>query len=210
MKNQDHSSTTKKKDRVDTDTFQNEHICAAGFLTFDSENMKGASMEFRNIVDTDTLGEVEHEPTDFIWLKQVYGLENGEPAVQRTGSIRTRIGRMIMFPSTIQHRMTKFELEDKSKPGYSRSLVFYLVDPNIRVISTANIPPQRLDWTMDIEDGKDIESLRDAMAKAALDNKDKKGDMPMSLTEAQEAQLEVVNQLVEFGRYSKLHLSRRS
>lgn len=157
-------------------------------------------------MDTDTLSEVEHEPNDFIWLKQVYGLENGEPAVQRTGSIRARIGRMIMFPSTIQHRMTRFELKDKSKPGHSRSLVFYLIDPNIRVISTANIPPQRLDWTMDIKEDGDLKA---AMARVALDNRDEKGDMPMSLSEALETRLDVLNELIEFMRYQQVAFESR-
>ncbi|KAJ5239411.1 Protein of unknown function DUF4246 [Penicillium chermesinum] len=184
----------------------NEHICAAGFLTFESENMEGAMMEFRNIVDTDTLDEVEHEPNDFVWLKQVYGLENGAPAVQQTGSIRSKIGRMIMFPSTIQHRMTRFQLKDKTKPGHTRMLVFFLVDPNIRIISTANIPPQRLDWTLDM---KDDGNLKQAMAKAALENKDKKGNMPMSLSEALETRLDVLQTLIDFMRYQQVAFESR-
>lgn len=156
-------------------------------------------MEFRNIIDTGTLADVEHEPNDFVWLGQVFGLENGEPAIQHLGSIKCSTGRTVIFPSMVQHRYTGFELLDKTKPGYLRVLVFYLVDPNIRIISTANVPPQRLDWTFGLtEEGSDSTA---AMAKLALDNKDKKGNMPMSLSEALEYRVEALEELVEFMGY---------
>ncbi|KAJ5676107.1 hypothetical protein N7462_009004 [Penicillium macrosclerotiorum] len=185
----------------------NEHICAAAFVTFDQENMEDAIMEFRNIVDTTTLEEVEHEHNDFLWLKQIFGLENGESAIQRCGSIQCKLGRTVMFPSTVQHRLTHFELKDKSKPGFTRGLVFYLVDPNIRIISTANIPPQRLDWTIDIkDDGKDLKAK---MARLALDNKDEKGSMPMSLNEALETRMDVLKEKMEFMRYQHVAFESR-
>ncbi|KAJ5178785.1 Protein of unknown function DUF4246 [Penicillium capsulatum] len=185
----------------------NEHICAAAFLTIDVENMKEASMEFRNIVDVDTLASVEHEQNDFIWLRQIFGLENGEPAIQRSGSIKCKPGRVVMYPSTVQHRQTKFELQDKSKKGYTRGLLFYLVDPNMRIISTANIPPQRLDWTLDArsEDG----DLTGSMAQLALDNRDKKGPMAMSLNEALSSRIDALKELIEFMRYQHVAFESR-
>jgi hypothetical protein len=178
---------------------QNEHICASAFLTYDHDNVGDSYMEFRNMAETDTLTEVEHEQNDFIWLRQVFGLENGEPAIQCPGTIRAMPGRCIMYPSTVQHRFTRFELQDKSKPGFARALVFFLVDPNIRIISTANIPPQRLDWTIGIPETGD--NLREAMAKLALDNRDKKGNMPMTLDEALDTRVKVLNEIIEFTRY---------
>ena len=159
-------------------------------------------MEFRNIVETATLGDIDHEPNDFIWLKQVFGLMNGEPAIQRPGSIKCPVGRTVIFPSTVQHRLTHFELKDKSKPAYFRALVFYLVDPNLRIISTANIPPQRLDWTLDIKE--DNAHLKANMASLALDNKDKKGPMPMSLTEALELRYKFLEEMTEFTNYQRV------
>lgn len=165
-------------------------------------------MEFRNIVDTDMLSEVEHDPGDFIWLKQIFGLENGEPAVQSSGSIRCPVGRVIIFPSTVQHRMVNYELKDKSKPGSNSCLVFYLVDPNIRIISTANIPPQRLDWTLETEQ-REEEDLGAAMAKLALANKFKKGNMPMTLTEALDHRYKFLEELNEFMRYQHVAFESR-
>lgn len=156
-------------------------------------------MEFRNNVESMTLGEVEHEPHDYIWLKQVFGLSNGEHAIQCQGSIKLNLGRSVIFPSIVQHRLARFELKDKSKPGIMRALLFLLVDPNIRIISTANIPPQRLDWTLDVKE--DEENLKEKLASLALENKDKKGPMPMSFTEAGELRYKFLEEMIEFTKY---------
>lgn len=50
------------------------------------------------------------------------------------------------FPNILQHRVSPFSLEDRSKPGHRKILALFLVDPHIRIISSANIPPQREDW----------------------------------------------------------------
>ncbi|KAJ5143732.1 Protein of unknown function DUF4246 [Penicillium bovifimosum] len=176
----------------------NEHVCATAFLVYDHQNTHDAYMEFRNIIETDMLSEIEHEPNDFVWLQQVFGLRNNEPAVQRPGTIRARPGRVIMCPSVVQHKFS-FALKDTTKPGYSSAMVFFLVDPNIRIISTANIPPQRVDWTMDIPESEG--GIRAAMEKLALDNMKNKDDMPMSLEEAAEMRAAAVKEMLEFTRY---------
>lgn len=81
-----------------------------------------------------------------MWLKQIFGLENGGPAVQEVGDCSCKDGRVIAYPNSMQHRVEPIELIDKSREGHRRALVLYLIDPNIRIISTANVPPQRLDW----------------------------------------------------------------
>ncbi|OQD68261.1 hypothetical protein PENPOL_c003G05807 [Penicillium polonicum] len=175
----------------------NEHICAAAFIPYDHNNVTDPNMQFRNMVESDTLSEIEHEPNDFIWLRQVFGMQNGEPAIQYPGSICANVGRVIMYPSTVEHKFTRFELKDKTKPGHTRALVFFLVDPNIRIISTANVPPQRLDWTKEMS-GEDV---REGMQKLALDNFKSKGDLPMSLDEALETRIQVLQDMEEFTRY---------
>ncbi|OQE41765.1 hypothetical protein PENCOP_c004G03147 [Penicillium coprophilum] len=177
----------------------NEHICAAAFISYGHDNVLDPYMEFRTMVESDTLAEIEHEPNDFIWLRQVFGLENGEPAIQYPGAIRAKIGRAVMYPTTIQHKFTRFELKDKSKPGCARAMAFFLVDPNIRIISTANIPPQRLDWTKEVPETG--EGLKAAMQKVALDNMKSKGDMPMSLEEALDSRVKLLQEMGEFTRY---------
>jgi len=66
--------------------------------------------------------------------------------VQDTGSIVTREGRLITFPNILQHQAESFELEDKTKPGHRRIVAFFLIDPDVKIFSTAKIPCQRQDW----------------------------------------------------------------
>lgn len=46
----------------------------------------------------------------------------------------------------MQHRVRPFSLADPTKPGHRKILAIFLVDPHIRILSTANVPPQRRDW----------------------------------------------------------------
>jgi hypothetical protein len=41
-------------------------------------------------------------------------------------------------------------LKDPTQLGVRKILVFFLVDPSIRILSTANIPPQQSHWLIDI------------------------------------------------------------
>lgn len=106
----------------------------------------------------------------------------------------------MIFPSILQHRSTKHELKDKTRPGSSRTLAFYLVDPNIRIISTANIPPQRLDWTLELEP-RVGEDLKASCERVMLENRDKKGRGTMSLNEAIEVRRARLSELTEFIKY---------
>lgn len=75
-----------------------------------------------------------------------YGLKHEEAAIQELGKVHTRPGRLLAFPNTLQHEVQPFKLIDPSKPGHRKILAMFLVDPHIRVLSTANIPPQRKEW----------------------------------------------------------------
>lgn len=65
---------------------------------------------------------------------------------QDLGGIACREGRLLTFPNTLQHCVSPFSLADPSKPGHRKILAFFLIDPTRRIISTANVPPQREDW----------------------------------------------------------------
>lgn len=155
-------------------------------------------MQFRHIAETDSLAEVSHEPNDSVWLKQVYGLEVGDPPTQISGSIKSKTGRVIMYPSTVQHRLTSFQLADPTKKGSALSMIMFLVDPNIRIISTANVPPQRLDWTFDENEFGDLSKSLD---KLALEFEDRRDDLPLSMSEAKKINAEFMGELVEFTKY---------
>lgn len=68
------------------------------------------------------------------------------PEVQILGQILTREDRLLVFPNVLQHRVSPFKLAEASRPGHRKLLALFLVDPNKKIPSTANIPPQRVDW----------------------------------------------------------------
>ena len=83
---------------------------------------------------------------------EYYGVKNEERGtlIQVLGSVATNSGRLLAFPNVLQHRVSPFKLADPTKPGHRKILAMFLVDPYIRVISTANVPPQRRDWWAEV------------------------------------------------------------
>lgn len=61
--------------------------------------------------------------------------------------------------------MSPFRLADPTKPGHRRFIALWLVDPHNRILSTANVPPQRQDWWVDSAFGGSAESRKAAAEK---------------------------------------------
>jgi len=70
-----------------------------------------------------------------------------------------------LTPQNSQHRVSPFHLEDPSKPGHRRFIALWLVDPTKRIISTANVPPQQMDWWVDSVFGNTTEARKAALSK---------------------------------------------
>ena len=153
--------------------------------------------------ETASLGEVEHDPNDWAWMRQVYGLYPGEAAVQEVGKIHLVPGRVLMWPSTLQARVTPFSLKDKKKPGNVKILAIYLVDPNIRIVSTANIPPQRMDWTQEMQDlglsrYDELKTLPSYLLDRAMNRKD---GFPLNLDDAKKYSKKLWTEFQQFREY---------
>ncbi|RYP19271.1 hypothetical protein DL765_003472 [Monosporascus sp. GIB2] len=114
----------------------NEHICATALYYYDQENITDSRLSFDNTQN------------EYSSCETYYGIRQNEPGslVQVLGSVATRAGRLLVFPNVLQHRVSPFRLADSSRPGHRKILAMFLVDPHVRVISTANVPPQRRDW----------------------------------------------------------------
>jgi hypothetical protein len=56
------------------------------------------------------------------------------------------VGRLLAWPNLLHHRITPFELIDKTKSGHRSFLTLSLVDPSYRLCSTRNVPPQDHGW----------------------------------------------------------------
>ncbi|GAA6023983.1 hypothetical protein JCM10207_006842 [Rhodosporidiobolus poonsookiae] len=126
---------------------QNEEIVASGIYYFDQENITDSQLAFRGTFDDDQL---PYEQSDDRGVRAVFGIENDSPCIQYFNALDTKAGRAICFPNIYQHKVSSFSLEDKSKPGFRKILVFFLVDPlksaSGTVISTSRVPYQQRGW----------------------------------------------------------------
>ncbi len=77
---------------------------------------------------------------------RVFGIGNGQDLVQPRGAVECVEGRGIVFGNCFQHCVQPFSLVDRSRPGHRRIVVFFLIDPARRIVSTADAPPQSRAW----------------------------------------------------------------
>ena len=125
-------------------------------------------------------------------MEELYGVQQDGPKVQEIGQIVTREGRLLAFPNVFQHRVAPFKLEDPSKPGHRKILALFLVDPYCRIISTANVPPQQKSWwSSEIRDSERLAGIPQEVVDQIVDDVD---DFPISLEEAKELRLELMEE----------------
>lgn len=123
---------------------KNERIVATACMYLEKENCTTTLLAFRSAVTRPWF-----EPNDDVGVAAMYGLIDGEPLVQNRGESRMIRGRVLAWPNTIQSRVPEFELADKTRPGRLTFLYFFLVDPTLRIRSTATVPPQCFEWKVD-------------------------------------------------------------
>ena len=95
---------------------------------------------------------ISYEQDRHEFMQQIYGYHdsldthNDDIVTQELGGVVSKEGRLISFPNNLQHRVSPFSLADRSKAGHRKILALFLVDPHVRITSSANVPPQREDW----------------------------------------------------------------
>jgi hypothetical protein len=174
----------------------NEHIVATAIYYYDCDNITTSRIRFRQEAQLDQ-ENYDYDQGDHQPLCEIYGTSGtdlyDERAVQELGSIVTPQGRLLAFPNTLQHRVDPFELVDKSKPGHRRFLVLWLVDPNYRILSTRNVPPQRHDWWAEVAAKEaDLESKLPLEVVGMIG--DAIGEWPMGMEEAKKLRLELMQE----------------
>lgn len=55
----------------------------------------------------------------------------------------TKSGRCIAFPNIYQHQVQPFKLADPTKAGHRKIVALFLVDPDVTIPSSTDIPDQR-------------------------------------------------------------------
>lgn len=129
-------------------------------------------------------------------MEAIFGLDPEGPAVQVVGSVECLEGRLLTFPNILQHQVQPFKLADPTKPGHRKILALFLVDPGVRIISTANVPPQRRDWWSEsvIRDfakaGTKFATLSSELKEKVFENV----DFPIGMDDAKEVRLKLMEE----------------
>lgn len=137
-----------------------EHIAATGIHYLTVEGITESYLEFRKptILNQEN---IDYPQCDSKYTTHHYGIEPGshfEGQMNRyLGLIKCQEGASVIFPNTLQHRVKDFKL-DGSATGIRIIIAFFVIDPNHRIISTKDIPPQQ-----DIITRKDAEHYRDRL-----------------------------------------------
>jgi hypothetical protein len=129
-------------------------------------------------------------------LGAVFGCENGESSIQYLGDVITKEGRIVTFPNVFQHQVQPFKLDDSTKAGHRKILALFLVDPHIRIISSANIPVQQREWwAEEVRSLAMFPQLPIEIYKEVIDNVD---DFPISPEDAKALRLELMEERKAF------------
>lgn len=188
---------------------QNEHICATAIYYYSSSNIKPSHLSFKQFVETDSISEFGYEQCDHGFLREYFGCQNEEPGAQYVGNVETKEGRLLTFPNILQHRVQPFELDDTTKPGHRKIVALFLVDPNVRVVSTAHVPAQQVDWwressTMGRGTDAPAQVISTGLDKLPVELKDRVyeeiEEFPITLREAKELRDELMEERKYFIR----------
>jgi len=118
-----------------------ENIVATGIFCFATENISESCLSFRKAVDEPSCNDDSANNG----MDIVFGFALGDPLVQYAGSVVIRENRCVCIPNVMQYRDQPFKLLDPQRPGHRKNLIFYLVDPNVRIVSTSSVSPQQQD-----------------------------------------------------------------
>lgn len=142
-----------------------ECIVATGIYYYEMDNITETKLIFRQSIE-----DPHYEQNDDRGVREIYGMENEDPLNQVLGSLIAEQGRCVVFPNVYQHRVAPFELVDKTKPGFRKILVFFLVDPAVNIISTHNVLPQQPDWD-DVEPDAPADKRKKLTREKAEENR---------------------------------------
>lgn len=175
----------------------NEHIVVSSLLYYDQHNISPSYLAFRQNVDTrnETQDFPSYGQEEYAQFEDLMGIMNEEDASQELGQVLTKKGRLVVFPNVLHHRVPPFSLQDPSKPGHRKILAIFLVDPHLKILSTAHVPPQQDWWAAELlQKQKDIKGLNKLPAEVMNQIIDEIDGFPMSLEEAKQIRLDLMRE----------------
>ncbi|KDN34735.1 hypothetical protein RSAG8_12177, partial [Rhizoctonia solani AG-8 WAC10335] len=167
---------------------KNEAIAVSGIYYYDEENITESRLAFRTAVAPPE----DYEQSDDRGCRD-------DPCVNEFGSVITCQDRCIAFPNTYQHRVSPFELADKSKPGHRKIVALFLVDPVIRRPSTTTVPPQQAEWRASgISANPVLKAAFDKLSPEIIDHIGSMVEGTMTREEAEAYRLELMDERKAF------------
>ncbi|KAJ1878398.1 hypothetical protein LPJ57_003436 [Coemansia sp. RSA 486] len=117
-----------------------ENIIATAVYYYDTSHKSPPSIEFLEAIESDFDSFVD--AYDHLAYKALFRAETdlqGESYIQSAGRVGAKQGRLICYPNVYE--------QDRYLIGERlRRLTIYFVDPSVRIVSTAIVPPQQKDW----------------------------------------------------------------
>jgi len=162
---------------------QNEHIVATAIYYYSNENITSSNLAFRHQVDTTAATMFNYPQNHHSWLSDIFNCDSDGPGVQDAGSVLCKEGRLLTFPNILQHHVEPFRLEDPTKPGHRKIVALFLVDPNLKILSTAKVPCQRKDWWLE---------YKATNPNSVVDHEF--ADFPLTMEDAKELRLELMEE----------------
>ncbi|KAH7363759.1 hypothetical protein BKA65DRAFT_489558 [Rhexocercosporidium sp. MPI-PUGE-AT-0058] len=148
---------------------RNEHIVSTAAYIYSSSNVTTPQLSFcqptwmhpldyhfgdgGNMLDDDHAWDTQRRLFGFVQSAEArihYDWSLHTPPWQTLGTVDLPINRLLTWPNTLQHRLDGLSLCNATQPGRFGMLLLYLVDPNYRICSTANVPPQQHDWWAEV------------------------------------------------------------
>ncbi|KAF9152920.1 hypothetical protein BG015_004459 [Linnemannia schmuckeri] len=164
----------------------NDNIAATGIYYYHSENISESRLNFRIQVH-----EPDYEQYDDSGVLHMYDLKNEGPLVQSLDGVITKQDRCLVFPNIYQHQVQPFELDDPTRPGLRKILVFFLVNPEEPTLSTTRVPPQQKEWA---QREAFEHSVHDKLPTELVNEIYSMVDWPMDLEEAKKLREELMNE----------------
>ena len=117
------------------------------FLVIQVKNIKGSYLQFRDegVSDGNKAAYNSIEQDDHASAWEQFRKEKYDPSWRHRGKVAIDQEKVIVFTNNWQHRVTKHKLRDPGQEGRRKILVFFLVDPEHRIVSSEMVQFQQKD-----------------------------------------------------------------
>lgn len=118
-----------------------DHILATASYTLSrAEVMDGATLQFRRgFLDFEGQYIYNNVPQCRHWKAE----EIVDEGIRPIGSVRMEEGRVVVFPNSHIHKLTTMRLREGAKVGSRRVVVFWVVDPDVEIVTTEHVEMQQ-------------------------------------------------------------------